>query len=224
MPTRRLTLRGWQPCWQTDGPPSHPDRKEGGCTVSLAPVRSVHTDISMSKTPILWSHICPKTFLRKIVKWFSREKEFQITSILARENVPDAPAVFGVVRVVNYVCLYIRWIHLILEMTTNPFSAFQTSLQLFFNMQPHEVHHWKGSGRPRKKWLTQASADFSHYATYSTYTVYMIVIPTVTKIGNSLMLYRAGVCFSHRCVCFVSFQKAELIFKEFLSSLCPVEF
>lgn len=56
-----------------DGLPSLPGREKGRCTVILAPVRSVHTDISLSKTLLLWSTIYPKTLLHKnhFVKWFS---------------------------------------------------------------------------------------------------------------------------------------------------------
>lgn len=51
------------------------ERERGRCTVSLTNVRSVHIDMFLSKTLVLWSHIHPKTFLRKIhiVKWFSHQ-------------------------------------------------------------------------------------------------------------------------------------------------------
>ena len=42
------------------------------CTLSVAPVRFVHADMSMGETPTLWSHTCPKQCLHTdhIVKWF----------------------------------------------------------------------------------------------------------------------------------------------------------
>lgn len=52
------------------------EERKADVTVTLAPVRSVHTDVPLSKTLLLWSTIYPRTLLhKKSLQWFSYSKQ-----------------------------------------------------------------------------------------------------------------------------------------------------
>lgn len=53
------------------------------CTVSLAPVRLIHTNMSLSKMHSYGALLALKHFSIKmiIVKWFSHEKKLQMVSV-----------------------------------------------------------------------------------------------------------------------------------------------